>query len=64
MKTTIAELRTKLEGLPDNLEVRVMIPCRVMNNYADVEKRIVNAKPYASRMVFLLETEILDLGPK
>lgn len=64
MKTTIAELKTKLEGLPDDLEVRVMIPCRIANNYTDVEKRIITARPYASRMIFLLETEILDLGPK
>jgi len=64
MKTTVGELRQALDGVPDNFEVRFLIPCRIMHDYVEVEKALVNTRVQAQRMLVVIETEILDLGPK
>ena len=66
MKTTVAELKNYLADVPDDFDVRVVIPCRASRAvvFDDVEKDVTGVKTRASRRLITLETEILDLGPK
>jgi len=64
MKTTVGEVRKIIEDVPDDFEVRFLIPCKIMHDFIEVEKKLVNTKVQAHRMLVVIETEILDLGPK
>jgi hypothetical protein len=64
MKVTKADLLEALAGVPDDFEIRILVPCRIMKDYVDVEKGITEIKTVASYARVKLQTEILDLGPR
>lgn len=64
MKTTVGEMKKMLEPVPNDFEIRVVIPCKVGHEFIEVEKNLITTMRAASRKLVVIETDILDLGPK
>jgi len=65
MQMTVDDLIRDLQKMPRDFTLRISIPCRQGRAFGeDIEKDVTNVKVQASRKLVVIETAILDLGPK